>query len=206
MPASSRSRPGGSRKRPADDITPDDGGGGAGPAAAPTPPPPNGPVLSFLGPASALLGALQQDDPLASMSQADKDARTLAAMFCGRLATRIDLLGLSTGNGKLGPFHRPRVQPSTAAQLWGPSAAAAASGDGGAAAAVQEEEERLLQPLKRSRVLESNEVQEPPPPMPADRLACGAAAQHLPLPDHVQPGGGCQLELVVEDVHGLREG
>ena len=79
-----------------------------------------GPVLSFLGPASALLVALQQDGPLASMSQADKDALNLAAIFCGRLTTRIEHLGVRVGDGKLGRFHRPRVQPSTAAQLWGP--------------------------------------------------------------------------------------
>ena len=102
MPASSRSRPGGSRKRPADDITPDDDGGGAGPAATPTPPSPNGPVLSFLRPASALLGALQQDDPLASMSQADKDALTLAVAFCSGVVKLAGELGLS-----LGPAHRP---------------------------------------------------------------------------------------------------
>ena len=78
MPASSQL--GGSRKRPADAmITP---GGGAGPAAAPSPDTATGPVLSFLSPASALLGALQQDDPRASMSQADKDALTLAVAFC----------------------------------------------------------------------------------------------------------------------------
>jgi len=104
MHASSRSRPGGSRKRPADDITPDGGGGGAGPAAAPTPPSPNGPVLSFLSPASALLGALQQDDPLASMSQADKDALTLAVAFCSGVVKLASELGLT-----LGPAHLQAV-------------------------------------------------------------------------------------------------
>ena len=102
MPASSRSRPGGSRKRPADDITPDDGGGGAGPAASPTPPSPNGPVLSFLSPASALLGALQQDDPLGSMSQADKDALTLAVAFCSGVVKR-------AGELKLIPWPSPQA-------------------------------------------------------------------------------------------------
>jgi hypothetical protein len=92
------------------------------------------------------------------MSQADKDALTLAAMFCGRLSARMEQLGMTVGVSKLGQFHRLRVQPSTAAQLWGPSAAAA-SGDGGGAAAVQEKEECLLQPLKRSHVHQSNGVQ-----------------------------------------------
>ena len=119
MPASSR-RGGGSSKRLADAITPEDGGA-TWPDAAPSPLPPTGPVLSFLGPASALLCALQQDDPLASMSEADKDTLNLAAMFCGRLVSRMEQLGLPAGDGKLGRFHRPRVQPSTAAQLWGPS-------------------------------------------------------------------------------------
>ena len=153
-PASSSSRR--SRKRPADDITPEDGGT-SGPAAAPPPASPTSPVLSFLRPASALLGALQQDDPLASMSQADRDTLNLAAIFCGRLVSRMEQLGLVAADGKLGRFHRPRVQPSTAAQLWGPSAAAAAaaaaSGDGGAAAAVQEEEERQL--VQRCRHLQA---------------------------------------------------
>ena len=126
MPASSAtsSRPG-SRKRLADAITPEDGGSGS---TAELPPSSTGPVLSFLSPASALLVALQQDDPLASMSQADKDALSLAAIFCGRLTSRIEQLGMPVGDGRLGPFHRPRVQPSTAAQLWGPSAAVASSG------------------------------------------------------------------------------
>ena len=106
-----------------------------------------GPVLSFLGPASALLVALQQDGPLASMSQADKDALNLAAIFCGRLATRMEQLGITVGDGELGPCHRPRVQPSTAAQLWVPSGA----GKHGDAvdSAAGEGLQRILQPLKR---------------------------------------------------------
>ena len=51
-------------------------------------------VLSFLSPASALLDALQQDDPLAGMSQDDKDALSL---FCGRLVQRMEQLGMPVG-------------------------------------------------------------------------------------------------------------
>ena len=47
---------------------------------APLPDAAAGPVLSFLGPASTLLGTLQLDDPFASMSQADKDALNLAGI------------------------------------------------------------------------------------------------------------------------------
>jgi len=57
------------------------------------------------------------------IAQADKDAITLAVVFCSGVVKLASELGLT-----LGPAHMPRVQPSTAAQLWGPSAAAA-SGD-----------------------------------------------------------------------------
>ena len=88
------------------------------------------------------------------------------------------------------------MQPSTAAQLWGPSAAAA-SGDGGAAAAVQEEEEgRLLQPLKLNRVLESNNVQEPSTPcllvdLPVELLHSICLSQAM-----CSPEGGVSLSLL----------
>ena len=145
IPAS-RVAPASSLKRPAAAIAPDMGC----------------PVLSFLGPASALLGALQEEegDPLASMSQADKDALNLAAIFSWRLARRMEQLGISVGDGELGPFHRPRVQPSTAAKLWGPAAAAAADGEHTARRREEEaEEQRILHPLKRSRGLPPNDAQ-----------------------------------------------
>jgi hypothetical protein len=113
---------------------------------APLPDAAAGPVLSFLGPASTLLGTLQLDDPFASMSQADKDALNLAGIFCGRLVQRLAQLGV--GDGQLGPFHLPSVQPSGAAQLWGISASAGGAGGVGGAAAVTKEEV-LLRPLKR---------------------------------------------------------
>ena len=128
MPApSSRRGPRGSRKRPADEIAADE----PGPAGPTNVSPPSGTVVSFLSPASALLNALQQDDPLSSMPQADKDALGLVGAFCSSLSRRLEQLGVACD---LGPCHRPCLQPSTAAQLWGNSVAAAlSSGDAAAA-------------------------------------------------------------------------